>query len=77
MRLSDDLLSRITDKDLLHTCGFIGGKWLQASDRSTYQVRPPMHAPSFPVHNLTSVEPVRVAASPAAPPPPHTQHDLH
>lgn len=39
MRIAEDLTSRVTDKDLLHTCGFVGGKWLQASDRSTYQVR--------------------------------------
>ncbi len=38
MLVSDELLSRLTDKELLHTCGFIGGKWLQATDRTTYQV---------------------------------------
>eukprot|EP00877_Chromochloris_zofingiensis_P000592 jgi/Chrzof1/10533/Cz05g02090.t1_SSADH[v5.2] len=41
MRIAEDLTSRVTDKDLLHTCGFVGGKWLQASDRSTYQVLNP------------------------------------
>ena len=39
LRISEELLARVQDKELLHTCGFIGGKWLQASDRSTYQVR--------------------------------------
>jgi hypothetical protein len=37
-RVSEDLLARIKDKDLVHTCGFIGGKWTQATDRATYQV---------------------------------------
>jgi hypothetical protein len=39
MRVSEELLKRVQDKGLLHTCGFIGGKWLQATDRSTYNVR--------------------------------------
>jgi hypothetical protein len=38
LRLSEELLSRVEDKELLHSCGFIGGKWVQATDRSTYQV---------------------------------------
>lgn len=38
LSISDELMSRLQDKELLHACGFIGGKWTKASDRATYQV---------------------------------------
>lgn len=36
---SEELLSRIKDKNLVKTMGFIGGEWTPASDGSTYSVR--------------------------------------
>ena len=49
LRLSDELLSRVEDKELLHSCGFIGGKWVQATDRATYQVlQRGFHPPLLP-----------------------------
>jgi hypothetical protein len=38
--VSEELLSRLKDKSLLHTAGFVGGRWVGATDRSTYQVTP-------------------------------------
>lgn len=38
MRISEDLLSKVKDKDLLRTSGFIGGKWTPATNNATYQV---------------------------------------
>jgi hypothetical protein len=35
---SDELLSQIKDKELLKTCGLIGGKWSEASNGATYDV---------------------------------------
>ena len=35
---SEELLSRIKDKDLVKTLGFVGGDWTPASDGSTYAV---------------------------------------
>ena len=37
-RAADFLLSRLADPTLLHTAGYIGGEWLQATDRATYEV---------------------------------------
>lgn len=37
---SDELLSKLKDKELLKTLGYVGGEWTQASDGSTYSVRP-------------------------------------
>ncbi|GLI68110.1 hypothetical protein VaNZ11_012437 [Volvox africanus] len=40
--VSADVLSRVKDHGLLHTAGFIGGKWADvASDKSTFEVRNP------------------------------------
>jgi hypothetical protein len=35
---SEELLSKLQDKELLRTCGFIGGKWSEASSGATYDV---------------------------------------
>jgi hypothetical protein len=35
---ADELLSQIKDKELLRTCGLIGGKWSEASNGATYDV---------------------------------------
>lgn len=35
---SDELLSRLKDKQLLRTCGLIGGKWSEASNGATFDV---------------------------------------
>lgn len=35
---ADELLSQIKDKELLKTCGLIGGKWSEASNGATYDV---------------------------------------
>jgi hypothetical protein len=35
---SEELLSKLQDKELLRTCGFIGGKWSEASNGATYDV---------------------------------------
>lgn len=35
---SDELLSKLKDKELLRTCGFLGGKWSEASNGATYDV---------------------------------------
>ncbi|GIL52528.1 hypothetical protein Vafri_8371 [Volvox africanus] len=40
--VSAEVLSRVKDRGLLHTAGFIGGKWADvASDKSTFEVRNP------------------------------------
>eukprot|EP00879_Flechtneria_rotunda_P002344 GHRR01002539.1.p1 GENE.GHRR01002539.1~~GHRR01002539.1.p1 ORF type:complete len:546 (+),score=169.25 GHRR01002539.1:2001-3638(+) len=41
LRISEDLLSKVKEKDLLRAFGFIGGKWSKASNRATYQVTNP------------------------------------
>lgn len=33
-----ELLAQLQDKDLLRTCGLIGGKWSEASNGATYDV---------------------------------------
>jgi hypothetical protein len=38
LTVSEDLLSKVTDKDLLRTGGLIGGKWTQATSRATFHV---------------------------------------
>lgn len=38
LRVSEELLSKVQDKELLRTSGLIGGKWSKASNRATYQV---------------------------------------
>lgn len=38
---SEELLSKLQDKELLRTCGFIGGKWSEASNGATYDVTNP------------------------------------
>lgn len=38
LTVSEELLSKVEDKELLRTGGLIGGKWSPASDRATYQV---------------------------------------
>lgn len=35
---SDELLAKLQDKELLRTCGLIGGKWSEASNGATYDV---------------------------------------
>ncbi|KAK9797442.1 hypothetical protein WJX73_005347 [Symbiochloris irregularis] len=40
-RVSEDLLSRLKDKDLAQTLGYIGDEWTPASDGSTYPVMDP------------------------------------
>jgi len=35
---ADDLVSKLQDKELLRTCGLIGGKWSEASNGATYDV---------------------------------------
>lgn len=35
---ADELLSKLKDKELLRTCGFLGGKWSEASNGATYEV---------------------------------------
>jgi hypothetical protein len=79
MRISDELLQRVQDKELLHTCGFIGGKWLQASDRSTFQVR--AESPRRALHGRTSPRapaPHRCAPpAPAGAEPRHRQAHSH
>lgn len=37
--VSDDLASRLRDKDLLKLQGFVGGNWVDANDNSTIDVR--------------------------------------
>ncbi|PNH03734.1 Succinate-semialdehyde dehydrogenase, mitochondrial [Tetrabaena socialis] len=38
--VSEELLSRVKDRGLLHTAGLIGGKWAEAaSDKGTFEVR--------------------------------------
>lgn len=37
--ISTDLLSRLKDPSLLHSAGFIGGKWVGAHSTATYEVR--------------------------------------
>lgn len=41
LHISDELKSKLKDPSLVHSAGFVGGEWLQASDRSTFQVRNP------------------------------------
>ena len=36
--ISPDLLSRLKDPTLLHSAGFIGGKWVGAHSSATYEV---------------------------------------
>jgi hypothetical protein len=38
LTVSEDLLSKVTDKELLRTGGLIGGKWTQATSRATFHV---------------------------------------
>ncbi|WIA28425.1 hypothetical protein OEZ86_010970 [Tetradesmus obliquus] len=41
LTVSEDLLSKVTDKELLRTGGLIGGKWTQATNRATFHVHNP------------------------------------
>lgn len=40
---SDELLAKLKDKELLRTCGLIGGKWSEASNGATYDVSTHAH----------------------------------
>lgn len=36
--ISDELLARLKDKDLVQSAGFVDGKWLGARNNATYEV---------------------------------------
>lgn len=36
--VSEDLRSKLSDKELLQTHGYVGGEWIQANDSSTFEV---------------------------------------
>ena len=36
--VSDELVSKLSDKELLKTQGYVGGEWIQANDSSTFEV---------------------------------------